>query len=720
MAPSVADLQQAPQPTPIEVAKEAAKQAAHFAVPHDESYPYSKYRPFQEAFDKEPALQYFDHVDAGSRADPAKPHLLTKDTKLHHLSPYLGTEVRGAQLSQLSKEGLDELALFVAERKVVVFRDQDLKDVSPEEQLEFASHFGPPHVHPIAVNVEGYPAIAVVYRDEERPGFTDHLVQTQINHTNWHSDVSYEKQPPGTTFFYILDGPEVGGDTLFLSQVEAYKRLSPTFQKFLLGLKAVHTAVPQAEGATKRGLPIRRDPVETEHPIVRVHPVTGEKALFINPGFTSRVVGFKKEESDALLQFLFDHITKGADFQMEGVGEREREETPALSGSGSGSDSDDEGGDNDNDERQEEGEGEEEEEEEGDTDAEEREVEASIISPVPLPPSPASLPSSFPHEGYSSLSELSDSDSPEPQSHSNPNPNSKKKGIQKQVHVGEDGRPLTRRQRKALGLPKVRGVGGLGLNQQKPKSAGKIVIPGGKFKGRAVGGGGGEEWVKSGVGRVDVRGYLLGHAMKQGGSTASEGVPRLRGVPGMRCGLAHRSLGAPSPLLLAVLAEVRVIFSDSSLPCTLSPLVFRHLVRVEGGRSRSRLPLQAAIAVSFLLPFELWKEDLNLGWYCAFYQAVSGVGQVTRPLSTPGAVNNRDNLVCAAWSGRFALAAKAAKGVLGAPLSVCLSAIRIVRWGEEMNERERAGADYGIDRLFGRAGSARVIAASPTDQSPTR
>lgn len=110
--------------------------------------------------------------------------------------------------------------------------------------------------------------------------------------------------------------PEVGGDTLFLSQVEAYRRLSPEFQKRLIGLKAIHTAVPQAEGALKRGLPIRRDPVETEHPIVRVHPVTGEKALYVNPGFTSRIVGFKKEESDFLLKFLFDHIQKGADFQV--------------------------------------------------------------------------------------------------------------------------------------------------------------------------------------------------------------------------------------------------------------------------------------------------------------------------------------------------------------------------------------------------------------------
>ncbi|KAJ2914328.1 hypothetical protein MD484_g6075, partial [Candolleomyces efflorescens] len=312
MAPSVAEVQHPVQPTAIEAAKATGK----FTVKFDPSYEYNKYLPYQETFEKEDPLQYFDHVDPASRADPAKPNLLTADAQLHHLSPYLGTEVSGVQLSKLSKEGLDELALFVAERKVVVFRDQDLKDASPEQQLEFVRHFGPPHVHPIAVNVEEYPALAVVYRDEERPGFNDSLVGTQINHTGWHSDVSYEKQPPGTTFFYIVDGPEVGGDTLFLSQVEAYNRLSPEFKKQLIGLKAIHTAVPQAEGAAKRGLPIRRDPVETEHPIVRVHPVTKEKALFINPGFTTRIVGFKKEESDALLGFLFDHIAKGADFQV--------------------------------------------------------------------------------------------------------------------------------------------------------------------------------------------------------------------------------------------------------------------------------------------------------------------------------------------------------------------------------------------------------------------
>ncbi|KAF9028695.1 taurine catabolism dioxygenase [Hymenopellis radicata] len=128
---------------------------------------------------------------------------------------------------------------------------------------------------------------------------------------------SYEKQPPGTTFFFSLQQPvNGGGDTLFLSQVEAYRRLSPEFQKRLEGLKAVHSAVTQAEYSRKANGPVRREPVESEHPVVRQHPATGEKALYVNQGFTRRIVGYKKEESDYLLNFLFDHIAKGADYQV--------------------------------------------------------------------------------------------------------------------------------------------------------------------------------------------------------------------------------------------------------------------------------------------------------------------------------------------------------------------------------------------------------------------
>ncbi|TFK48014.1 taurine catabolism dioxygenase [Heliocybe sulcata] len=254
--------------------------------------------------------------EPGKRADPAKPHLLTPSATVDHLSPYIGTEVTGVQISQLTKEGLDELALFVAERKLVVFRDQDFKDLGPDRQIEIARHFGPIQRHPTSGNVKGYPEFHVVYRDQDHKGFREYFGDDRANLVSWHSDVSYEKQPPGTTFFWILDQPELGGNTIFSSQVEAYNRLSPEFQKRLEGLRAVHSAVAQAEHSAKRGGPVRREAVETEHPLVRVHPATGEKALYINQGFTRRIVGFKKEESDYLLNFLYDHIAKGADFHV--------------------------------------------------------------------------------------------------------------------------------------------------------------------------------------------------------------------------------------------------------------------------------------------------------------------------------------------------------------------------------------------------------------------
>ena len=96
---------------------------------------------------------------------------------------------------------------------------------------------------------------------------------------------------------------------------EAYNRLSPEFQKRLHGLKAVHSGHEQAAAAKARNSIVRREPISNVHPVVRTHPATGEKALYVNPQFTRRIVGFKKEESDYLLKFLYDHIALGADFQ---------------------------------------------------------------------------------------------------------------------------------------------------------------------------------------------------------------------------------------------------------------------------------------------------------------------------------------------------------------------------------------------------------------------
>ncbi len=158
----------------------------------------------------------------------------------------------------------------------------------------------------------------------------------RITTTLWHSDVSYELQPPGLTTFFLLSQPSTGGDTLFTSQVSTLKRLSPQFVAFLRTLKAVHSGVEQAQYSRtgRRGGIVRREPVENVHPVVRKHPVTGEEALYVNRQFTRHIVGLKREESgesrlprlvrveenrmphpDNILNFLFDHIDKSGDNQ---------------------------------------------------------------------------------------------------------------------------------------------------------------------------------------------------------------------------------------------------------------------------------------------------------------------------------------------------------------------------------------------------------------------
>ncbi|KAF9041109.1 TauD-domain-containing protein [Hymenopellis radicata] len=243
---------------------------------------YLYYLPYWDNDEKFPPTQLFEHTDPGSRADPAKPH--------PNVSPYIGTEISGA--------------LFAAERKVVIFRDQDFKDLTSERQIEIASYLLWPH--PTSGNVKGFPEFHATITLKHNDVFREYLAGDRINKTS-------------TTFFFLLQQPvNGGGDTLFLS-VEAYRRLSPEFQKRLEGLKAVHSAVTQAEYSRKANGPVRREPVESEHPVVRQHPVTGEKALYVNQGFTRRIVGYKKEESDYLLNFLFDHIAKGADYQHNRV-----------------------------------------------------------------------------------------------------------------------------------------------------------------------------------------------------------------------------------------------------------------------------------------------------------------------------------------------------------------------------------------------------------------
>ncbi|KAI4159515.1 MAG: hypothetical protein LQ342_006516 [Letrouitia transgressa] len=224
------------------------------------------YLPVWDAETKYPPLQPFEHYEHGKDADSTLSELLQGAT-VSDITPNIGAEVRGIQLSSLKPAGKDQLALFVARKKVV-------DDTTASKILE-----------------------------------------TRTNSITWHSDVTYENQPPGTTFLYVLDTPDTGGDTLFANQAEAYNRLSSELQKRLHGLKALHSGHEQAQNSLIRGSIVRREPVTSIHPLVRTHPVTGEKALYVNPQFTRYIIGYKQEESDNLLKFLYDHIAGGQDFQ---------------------------------------------------------------------------------------------------------------------------------------------------------------------------------------------------------------------------------------------------------------------------------------------------------------------------------------------------------------------------------------------------------------------
>jgi sulfonate dioxygenase len=190
-------------------------------------------------YNRYPPLELFDHYEHGKNADHSFPNLL-KGAEVSDLTANIGAEVTGVQLSKLTDTGKDELALFVAQKKVVAFRGQDFADLPIQEALDFGGYFGRHHIHPTSGAPEGYPEIHLVHRGSDDTSARDFFAE-RTNSITWHSDVTYEKQPPGTTFLLLLDGPAAGGDTLFANQAAAYNRLSPEFQKRLHGLKVVHS-----------------------------------------------------------------------------------------------------------------------------------------------------------------------------------------------------------------------------------------------------------------------------------------------------------------------------------------------------------------------------------------------------------------------------------------------------------------------------------------------
>jgi taurine dioxygenase len=222
------------------------------------------------------------------------------------LSGVCGAEIGGIDLSEeIDDETFGEIEHAFHENLVIFFRDQDLTE---DQHKAFGARFGDLNVHPRYVPLDGHPEIFPIRKNPE---------DTKIVGASWHQDLTHLEKPPLGSILYALDVPPVGGDTLFANQYAAYGSLSEGMREMLDGLVAVHDNRIQAPKATparnaKMSSKLRDDPdeedePESEHPVVRTHPGTGRKALFVNRPRTHRFKGMTEEESRPLLQFLFDH-----------------------------------------------------------------------------------------------------------------------------------------------------------------------------------------------------------------------------------------------------------------------------------------------------------------------------------------------------------------------------------------------------------------------------
>ena len=224
---------------------------------------------------------------------------------LETLTPNIGARVEGLDLAgPLDAADLAALEAALVERQVLFFEGQTL---SPEQQRDLARRFGALHVHPIYPHAPGVPEIIVLDTHPGNPPDND----------NWHTDVTFIQTPPLGALLYAERLPPFGGDTVWASTAAAYDALSAPLRALLDGLEAEHDFVKSfpkerwgADEAEARWAEARRKHPPVVHPVVRVHPVSGRRGLFVNQGFTTRLLGVSQAESDALLPFLLAHVAR--------------------------------------------------------------------------------------------------------------------------------------------------------------------------------------------------------------------------------------------------------------------------------------------------------------------------------------------------------------------------------------------------------------------------
>ncbi|MFN5303743.1 MAG: TauD/TfdA dioxygenase family protein [Pseudanabaena sp.] len=226
-------------------------------------------------------------------------------------STFTGAEIEGVDLSQpLSDEIIRDIRNALLKWKVVFFRNQNLDHAG---QVAFTSRFGevtfahPHEDEPISDHPEILPIDRSRY--ERRNG-----LQRSSYESRWHTDVTAAVNPPAGSILRAVNVPSIGGDTTWTNLVAAYEGLSAPIRELADKLKAQHhfNAGLNIPSNSKLAQRIAANPIVSIHPVVRVHPETGEKALFVNPGFTSHIIGLSRKESKLLLELFFNQIKKPA------------------------------------------------------------------------------------------------------------------------------------------------------------------------------------------------------------------------------------------------------------------------------------------------------------------------------------------------------------------------------------------------------------------------
>ena len=225
--------------------------------------------------------------------------------KVHPVAGAVGAEISGVDLARgVSAALAQELREVFLAHQVIFLRGQDL---TPAQFLAFAQAMGEPVEYPFVKGIDGFPHIIEVKKlEHERSNFGG----------IWHSDTTYLERPPMGSMLLAREIPPYGGDTLFASQYAAWEALSDTMKRLLDGLKGISSSA-KADVSKTREDRIKSDGKQeaareyrAEHPVVRTHPETGRKALYVNVAHTAGIVGMTDEESAPLLKFLFEHQVK--------------------------------------------------------------------------------------------------------------------------------------------------------------------------------------------------------------------------------------------------------------------------------------------------------------------------------------------------------------------------------------------------------------------------